>query len=123
MLPVTVCCSFAFMLPIGSATNAIVFEAGELKSMDMVNFYPTYFDNPFKQIIDELIHCVGFNPTQIKPGIFMKVACLVVILVMINTWGFYVFNFNDLSSVNNSTGSTLFNMANSLKHNGSLFLN
>uniref|UniRef100_T1K3L9 Citrate transporter-like domain-containing protein n=1 Tax=Tetranychus urticae TaxID=32264 RepID=T1K3L9_TETUR len=94
MLPVTVCCSFAFMLPIGSATNAIVFEAGELKSMDMI-----------------------------KPGIFMKVACLVVILVMINTWGFYVFNFNDLSSVNNSTGSTLFNMANSLKHNGSLFLN
>lgn len=39
MLPVTVSCSYAFMLPFASGTNAIIFEAGKMKTKDMVSLF------------------------------------------------------------------------------------
>lgn len=65
MLPVTLSCSYAFMLPVASGTNAIIFEAGKMKNKDMV-----------------------------VPGFFLKIICLSITLFMINTWGSVVLDLN-----------------------------
>ncbi|KPM09103.1 solute carrier family 13-like protein 3 [Sarcoptes scabiei] len=63
MLPVTVCCSYAFMLPFASGTNAIVFEVGKMKNKDLL-----------------------------LPGSFMKIISLIVLMVMNSTWGRIIFD-------------------------------
>ncbi|KAF7492299.1 Solute carrier family 13 member 5 [Sarcoptes scabiei] len=63
MLPVTVCCSYAFMLPFASGTNAIVFEVGKMKNKDLL-----------------------------LPGSFMKIISLIVLTVMNSTWGRIIFD-------------------------------
>ncbi|KAI2808682.1 hypothetical protein BLOT_006627 [Blomia tropicalis] len=65
MLPVTVSCSYAFMLPVSSGTNAIIFEAGRMKMKDML-----------------------------LPGFFVKILCLTVLLIMNNTWGEVIFHIS-----------------------------
>ncbi|XP_074602871.1 Na(+)/citrate cotransporter-like [Brevipalpus obovatus] len=73
-LPTTLCCSFAFLLPIGSATNALVFEAGEMKILDMF-----------------------------IPGLVMKSLCLLILALMMNSWGYVVFGFHPVPSLKNSS--------------------
>jgi len=58
MVPVTLSCSYAFILPVASATNAIVFEAGDMETKDMA-----------------------------VPGVIMKIICLSVTLVITHFWG------------------------------------
>ncbi|XP_054159318.1 Na(+)/citrate cotransporter-like [Oppia nitens] len=65
MLPVTLVCSYAFMLPAASGTNAIIFESGKMKNRDMI-----------------------------YPGFFLKFICMAVTLFMLNTWGPIVLNMN-----------------------------
>ncbi|KAI1280623.1 Solute carrier family 13 member 2 [Halotydeus destructor] len=65
MLPVALSCSYAFMLPVSSPPNAIIFEAAEMKIKDMV-----------------------------LPGLAMKVICLIVTLISVNTLGGMVFDFS-----------------------------
>ncbi|MPD00484.1 Solute carrier family 13 member 1 [Portunus trituberculatus] len=36
MLPAAVCCSYAFMLPVATPPNAIVFSVANMKSSEMV---------------------------------------------------------------------------------------
>ncbi|XP_023231014.1 solute carrier family 13 member 5-like [Centruroides sculpturatus] len=65
MLPVTVSTSYAFLLPVATPPNAIVFDASKMKVTDMM-----------------------------KAGIAMNIICLVVQFTMINTLGKVMFNLD-----------------------------
>ncbi len=69
MLPVTISCSYAFMFPAGSPTNAIVYEAAKLKTSEMAT-----------------------------PGFFAKFICLSIVILSTNTWGYVIYNMHDLQN-------------------------
>ncbi|GBM09114.1 Solute carrier family 13 member 5 [Araneus ventricosus] len=74
MIPVTISCSFAFMLPVATPPNAIVYEAGEMSALDML-----------------------------KPGILMNLVCVAIEVFMISTYGKVVFDFGEFPSWANHT--------------------
>uniref|UniRef100_A0A5F8GN42 Solute carrier family 13 member 4 n=1 Tax=Monodelphis domestica TaxID=13616 RepID=A0A5F8GN42_MONDO len=65
LIPVTMCISFAVMLPVGNPPNAIVFSYGHCQIKDMV-----------------------------KAGLGVNVIGLVVVTVAINTWGINLFHLD-----------------------------
>ncbi|XP_051887162.1 solute carrier family 13 member 3 isoform X2 [Pristis pectinata] len=65
MVPATVVCSYAFMLPISTPPNSIAFATGHLKVKDMV-----------------------------KSGIVMNILGILLILLAVNTWGYYLFDLS-----------------------------
>ncbi|KAG8194836.1 hypothetical protein JTE90_017272 [Oedothorax gibbosus] len=69
MIPVTISCSFAFMLPVATPPNAIVYEAAGMSTMDMV-----------------------------KPGILMNCMCVAIEILMISTLGKVIFDFDHFPS-------------------------
>uniref|UniRef100_A0A8D0GN16 Solute carrier family 13 member 4 n=1 Tax=Sphenodon punctatus TaxID=8508 RepID=A0A8D0GN16_SPHPU len=78
LIPVTMCISFAVMLPVGNPPNAIVFNYGHCQIKDMV-----------------------------KAGLGVNLIGLVVVMVAINTWGTSLFQldtFPDWAMVSNVTG-------------------
>uniref|UniRef100_A0A2L2YCZ0 Solute carrier family 13 member 5 n=1 Tax=Parasteatoda tepidariorum TaxID=114398 RepID=A0A2L2YCZ0_PARTP len=74
MLPVSVVCSYAFMLPVATPPNAIAFDSGNMKTIQMA-----------------------------KPGIVMNIVCCAVQILMINTLGVALFDLNNFPSWANST--------------------
>jgi sodium-dependent dicarboxylate transporter 2/3/5 len=69
VLTTTICVSYAFMLPVATAPNAIVFGYGLLKVIDMV-----------------------------KIGFFMNCITVLVTLFAMNTWGMLLFNLGTYPS-------------------------
>ncbi|XP_026931346.1 solute carrier family 13 member 4 isoform X2 [Acinonyx jubatus] len=65
LIPVTMCISFAVMLPVGNPPNAIVFGYGHCQIKDMV-----------------------------KAGLGVNVIGLVIVMVAINTWGVSLFHLD-----------------------------
>ncbi|RLW01717.1 hypothetical protein DV515_00007791, partial [Chloebia gouldiae] len=65
LIPVTMCISFAVMLPVGNPPNAIVFNYGHCQVKDMV-----------------------------KAGLGVNLIGLAVVMVAINTWGIRLFQLN-----------------------------
>ncbi|XP_070280066.1 solute carrier family 13 member 4 [Myotis yumanensis] len=65
LIPVTMCISFAVMLPVGNPPNAIVFSYGHCQIKDMV-----------------------------KAGLGVNVIGLVIVTVAINTWGISLFDLD-----------------------------
>ncbi|ELT97227.1 hypothetical protein CAPTEDRAFT_162250 [Capitella teleta] len=59
MIPVTISASFAFMLPVATPPNAIVFAFGNMRIVDMA-----------------------------KAGIVMNIVCIAVLQIAINSWGY-----------------------------------
>ncbi|XP_043228629.1 solute carrier family 13 member 2-like [Amphibalanus amphitrite] len=74
MLPTTLSCSFAFMLPVATPPNAIVFGAGNLKSKDML-----------------------------RAGIVMNLLCVSVTMLVIPTLGNAVFDLDTFPDWANTT--------------------
>ncbi|XP_050692843.1 solute carrier family 13 member 2-like isoform X2 [Eriocheir sinensis] len=74
MLPAAVCCSYAFMLPVATPPNAIVFSVADMKSSEMM-----------------------------KAGIVMNIVCVLVLNVMINTLGVVIFDLNTMPAWTNSS--------------------
>nr|XP_004661243.1 solute carrier family 13 member 4 [Jaculus jaculus] len=80
LIPVTMCISFAVMLPVGNPPNAIVFSYGHCQIKDMV-----------------------------KAGLGVNVIGLVIVMVAINTWGVTLFNLDTFpawAKVSNITTET-----------------
>ncbi|XP_071405860.1 solute carrier family 13 member 4 [Pithys albifrons albifrons] len=80
LIPVTMCISFAVMLPVGNPPNAIVFSYGHCQIKDMV-----------------------------KAGLGVNLIGLAVVMVAINTWGIRLFQLNSFpewAAVNNITRQT-----------------
>ncbi|XP_076366067.1 Na(+)/citrate cotransporter-like isoform X2 [Tachypleus tridentatus] len=73
MMPVAMCCSYAFILPVATAPNAIVFEAAPLTQREMA-----------------------------LPGFVMKLLCLSISMLMIHTIGNPIFEM-DVPINTNST--------------------
>ncbi|XP_076048805.1 Na(+)/citrate cotransporter-like [Oratosquilla oratoria] len=63
MLPAAICCSYAFMLPVATPPNAIVFAAAKMKTSQMV-----------------------------KAGFVMNMICVCIVNIMINTLGDSMFD-------------------------------
>ncbi|XP_042651465.1 solute carrier family 13 member 4 isoform X1 [Tyto alba] len=80
LIPVTMCISFAVMLPVGNPPNAIVFSYGHCQIKDMV-----------------------------KAGLGVNLIGLAVVMVAINTWGIRLFQLNtfpEWAAVSNATSQT-----------------
>ncbi|XP_072475149.1 Na(+)/citrate cotransporter [Notamacropus eugenii] len=76
MIPCTMSSSFAFMLPVATPPNAIVFSYGHLKVSDMV-----------------------------KAGFIMNIIGLICVSLAINTWGRFLFDLDTFPSWANGTGT------------------
>ncbi|XP_035288792.1 solute carrier family 13 member 5-like [Anguilla anguilla] len=75
MVPCTLSASFAFMLPVATPPNAIVFSYGYLKVSDMA-----------------------------KTGVVMNIIGILCITLAINSWGKIMFNLDSFPSWANATG-------------------
>lgn len=69
MIPITLAASMAFMLPIATPPNAIVFGSGRIRMIDMI-----------------------------KAGIFLNIAGIIIITIVTYFWAVYVFNI-DLTQI------------------------
>ncbi|XP_051023621.1 Na(+)/citrate cotransporter [Acomys russatus] len=74
MIPCTMSASLAFMLPVATPPNAIVFAYGHLKVIDMV-----------------------------KTGFIMNFIGIASVFLSVNTWGRFMFNLDDFPDWANST--------------------
>ncbi|XP_066301748.1 solute carrier family 13 member 2-like [Branchiostoma lanceolatum] len=79
MVPAGIAASFAFMLPVATPPNAIVFSYGGIKVSDMV-----------------------------KTGFLMNITSLLVLMVMINTLGVPIYDINTFPSWANDTSTPCF---------------
>lgn len=78
LLPVTIVCSFAFMLPVGNPSNAIIFDNSNMTTFDMI-----------------------------KAGFLLKIVCCGIEFGLINSLGSYLFNFDNFPSWANANQTSI----------------
>ncbi|XP_033631907.1 solute carrier family 13 member 5-like isoform X1 [Asterias rubens] len=78
MIPATVACSFAFMLPVATPPNAIAFANGQISVMDMV-----------------------------KTGFVLNVICVLVANASVNTLGVLIFDVGNVPPWLNTTDASM----------------
>ena len=127
MLPATIAASMAFMLPVATPPNAIVFSYGHLRVIDMV------LDNSFTVLlyiclrklnllvlfIEKLImkqnwleitkafyFLILISYFQAIAGFLMNILCIFVITLGAHTWGMALFDLDTVPWATNSTYTT-----------------
>lgn len=67
VLPSILSCSYAFMLPVATPPNAIVFSASDMRLKDML-----------------------------MTGFIVNIACVLMTVLAINTWGYPLFGLDEM---------------------------
>uniref|UniRef100_A0A1I7W6N1 Uncharacterized protein n=1 Tax=Heterorhabditis bacteriophora TaxID=37862 RepID=A0A1I7W6N1_HETBA len=87
-LPATVGCSFAFMLPMATPPNAIVYDT---KVVNMIEMH---------------LKLIKLEHFQLSTGFFLNLLCILITVLNMNTWTYWLFNlssFPDLPVRHNVT--------------------
>lgn len=85
------------MLPVATPPNAIVFSAAKMNPVEMVTFILKII-----KYIDNNISLV-FVIEQMKAGWFMNLVCVIVICVLMQTWGVVIFDVKTFPDWANTT--------------------